>query len=321
MMALAGILFILATYFLLFHKEQSFSKSFDVDENIDKIFLVDMMGNQILLSKEDNKLWLLDGKHKIRKDAIKNLLETIKKVKIKAPVPMKQQERIQKGIAAEGIKVEIYEEGKQIQQYYVGGSTQDHKGTYMYHEGLGKAYITHIPGFIGYLTPRYFTDYDQWRDRTVIEAEKKKIKKISIKYREDTNLSSFELNLKPLSLFINQKEIDLENINTEAIESYLNFFKHLELEGYENQYKKKDSVLSTPPFCILEIANEGNIDKFDCYNLPLSNRSKLQYDQKGNAMKYDIDRLLVNINNGRDFGMIQMFVFGEILREPEDFLR
>ena len=65
---------------------------------------------------------------------------------------------------------------------------------------------------------------------------------------------------------ISLKEIAIENINKQAIENYLSFFKHLELEGYENQYQKKDSVLLTEPFCILEIENNNDTElKIDTY--------------------------------------------------------
>ncbi len=311
---------VLCLYFLFKPEKANFSQQFKYEGSLDKIFLADMVGNSVLLMKTNGK-WKLDKELPVRPDLIKLLLNTIKRVDIKAPVPAKQKDAIIKRIATNGIKVELYNNDDLVHQYYVGDPTQNQEGTYMYNESLQKVYITHIPGFIGYLSPRYSTNKEEWRDRALIKYKAKDIQSISINYREDTKLSSFELELSPLKLSINGIEQADSLIQKEAIKSYLSFFKHLEIEGYENSYSKRDSVLNSKPFCELSIKAKNKSQYLRFFNKPINQRSKLQFDVKGQALKYDIDRLFIDFNKGKDFGIAQMYVFGKILRKPEDFLR
>ena len=64
-----------------------------------------------------------------------------------------------KTLASEGVKVELYTQNKKLYKtFYIGGETADFLGTYMIMEGAKKAYVIHIPGFNGFLTPRFNID-------------------------------------------------------------------------------------------------------------------------------------------------------------------
>ena len=55
--------------------------------------------------------------------------------------------------------------------------------------------------------------------------------------------------------------------------------------------------------------------------MPISQRSKSQYNIEGKALKYDLDRLFVDINNNTEFGILQLYVFNKILVTPKFFLK
>ena len=47
----------------------------------------------------------------------------------------------------------------------------------------------------------------------------------------------------------------------------------------------------------------------------------MEYDKKGKEMQYDLDRMFALINKGNDFVMIQMYVFGKIMRDQKEFIK
>ncbi len=53
--------------------------------------------------------------------------------------------------------------------------------------------------------------------------------------------------------------------------------------------------------------------------MDLNQRSKTQFDRKGNQLQYDLDRMFVSFNEGKDFGILQMFVFGKLFQNYSSF--
>ncbi len=53
--------------------------------------------------------------------------------------------------------------------------------------------------------------------------------------------------------------------------------------------------------------------------MPVSKRSKLQFDENGHEMTYDIDHYYASIHNGQDFAIVQYYVLGKLLRNYRDF--
>ena len=54
--------------------------------SVDKIFLSDKDGNKLLVERKSSSTWLVNNSFEARPDAIKILLETIKQIRVKAPV-------------------------------------------------------------------------------------------------------------------------------------------------------------------------------------------------------------------------------------------
>ena len=103
-------------------------------------------------------------------------------------------------IATKATKVEIYQgDDKPSKVYYVGNATNDHQGTYMVLEIDGVKstvpFVMFIPGNYGYLTSRFFTEAQQWRDAIVFKYAPEAIKSIEINYLE-TPEQSFVINNK-----------------------------------------------------------------------------------------------------------------------------
>ena len=104
-------------------------------DEIYKIFIVDRQENKTTLERKDG-YWLYNGRWRTRPTAIKNLLEAVRNVEMMYKPPRSAVTNMVKSLAAEGIKVELYDRNnKLIKAYYVGGATANETGTYMIMDG------------------------------------------------------------------------------------------------------------------------------------------------------------------------------------------
>ncbi|MBL4670453.1 MAG: hypothetical protein JKY30_14490 [Flavobacteriales bacterium] len=285
-------------------------------ETIDKIFIVDSKGKSVTLTKPGDG-WLIDGKHSARPDNIRLLMKTFKRTAVRSPVPKTAHNNVIKQIATIATKVEIYQGGdKPSKIYYVGGSTLDHQGTYMILETEGVKssvpFIMYIPGNYGYLTSRFFTDADQWRDAIVFKYQPEEIKSITINYFE-TPEESFVINKNGNKFSLS--EIDSEKIipvDSNVLHEYVSRYQKIYYEQVDEQLSKYqiDSILSSPPFRSIEVNGiDGAKDKIVIYHMP--NFRGLKDPGTGIEYDYDIDRMYGSLNNDL-FIYIQFPTFDKI---------
>ena len=284
-------------------------KKFSIENinEIDKVFLSDRKGNNLVL-KKDEDLWFINEKFKVRKDAINTLLTTINEVEVQRPVSNTAYNNVIKQLATTGVKVEIYYRDN-IKTYTVGGSTSDHLGTYMLMEDGENPYVVHIPGFNGFLSPRYGIqgyelDINNWRDNTVFEINSENIKEISL-YNYDNQNKSFRITNKPLKL-LNIDSI-ATNYNVEKIIEYFNLFTKLECE----RYKGFDVDLSSEKLLYkLKIKYNNKVDLLDVFSFTKKNNNK-------NQSEPNVERFYAKLNNGETM-LIQKYVFNKVFISIND---
>ena len=188
------LLFILAIYFFYRKSDTTLSREFsdfaiEDTSTVDRIFIADHSGGRAELRRSHKGGWIVNGKYKARQDGIDQILDMVSRVRVKEPVSTGMSNTIVRDMAAHSIKVELYTgDEKPAKIYYIGNSTPDHQGTYMLLEVGGKKsdrpFVTHIRGFAGFLTPRFFTDMNLWRDRTIFNLEADSIASVAITYSE-----------------------------------------------------------------------------------------------------------------------------------------
>jgi hypothetical protein len=294
--------------------------------SVNKIFLADKKGNQITLLRQSDGHWTANG-YDARMDVVQTLLYTIKKIDIKEPIGKKAQDNVIKRLAATAVRCEIYQNNKLTKAYYVGSETQDNTGTNMILIDLetmkpsAKPFITYIPGFEGYLTTRYFTDEKGWRDRTVFRYNPSDIKSIKLEVPFKPELG-YELSVKGNNdydikmLSTNQS---VSNMDTLAIKQYLSYFQQLDFEAFDQELTTTqiDSVIKSEPLNILTVTdNGGKMNKVKFFALkPI----KASYDIKGQPLKFDAERMSALLNNGKDFVIVQYYVFGKVMPPAEYF--
>ncbi len=247
---------------------------------IGKIFLVDRFDNQVTLTRQGPD-WIADGTYLVRQDAIKNLLRAVSSVEMKYKPPQAAISNILKSLSTEGIKVEVYNrQNRLMKAYYVGGATNDERGTYMMLDGYDQPYITHIPGFVGNLRFRYNLKGDDWRDRFIFTAPVNSIKKVSVDYPKQKNLSfvieqeNGRFSLRPF--YATTPPLPGEPTQG-RIEQYLIGFKHVGTAGFVNHLTTKDSLQAQTPFVDITVEHtDGKVEQA----LLLPEYNKPGYDTK-----------------------------------------
>ncbi|NRB49232.1 MAG: DUF4340 domain-containing protein [Saprospiraceae bacterium] len=287
-------------------------RNFAVEDTaaIHKIFMADRFNHQTTLERK-GKGWLHNGQHPVNLNAMDNLMDAIKRVKIQFKPPNASIKNLIKSLATEGIKVEIYDRQDQLlKAYYVGGSTPDERGTYMMIEGAEQPYVASIPGFTGNIRFRYNLLGDDWRDKAVFNVPVDQIQSVSINYplqrSESFTVSKagqgYEVKpyyalTKPTSALPNQSRV----------ETFLYHFERILAESFINEHPKKDSILQQVPFCEIQLATTTG----DSIAVALHPRYFMTAPSGPEASQRIVERYYANVNQ-EDFMLVQNEVFKKV---------
>ena len=286
------------------------SNMFAVEDtsSISKIFLADRNGTSILLEKNKNN-WILNKKYDVKKSSINILLSTIKDIRVHKSVPINATNNIIKDIATNGIKVEIYsnKKNKLLRSYTLGQPTADYLSNYIINNDEETPYIVNIPGFNGFLTPRYGVqvnnlDINSWRSTLIFKKSAKKINNLSLTNFLDSS-KSFSINNKECLLYdFKQNQV---KVNKNIIDKYVKVCSKLNCESYSNINKFNDYN---------KLLYEISIDT-DTLKIYELNRDLLKYKEHN----YNVKRMLGVLNNNQ-YMLIQAHVFNKVLINIDEFV-
>ncbi|MFN8300765.1 MAG: hypothetical protein U0T75_16800 [Chitinophagales bacterium] len=297
----------------------------------------DKIGRIVIQGSNDNKQatltavdghWVVNGKYEARPELISQLLEAVAQLTSLAPVPSNAHDNVLREMMASNIHVQIYDrDNNLVKEYMVGGASVDKENTYMllylHGEPASRPHLVYIPGFRGYVSPRFETDEEVWRTRTLFSYTPDQIKSVQVAYSETPENSYTITRVAPDSFSveaINPKYTINNNYEQKYVLQYLNFFNSISIEAYDNSYSGKDSLLKTIPACVITVVDTANkTNTARLFHMPLNKRSKAVYDLKGNELTYDIDRYYAAIHQDKDFAIVQYFVFGKLMRNYKDF--
>lgn len=299
--------------------------SFKDTATITKIFIADKEGDKSTIERSPNG-WIVNGKYVCRSEAILNLLEVIKNVQVKMSVPKQSKKSVIKFMASNALKVEIYCGDELVKQYYVGHEPPDSDGSYMLltnvedNVNYADPYVCFIPGFIGFLQPRFIAKETEWRDRLVLNYTPPQIKQIQLKYFDAPLDSSFVIDL------VNTNSFKLKKLNNQELafdenrmRQYLIYFQNISYEVLMSGKNKRlqDSLSYNKPFCTLTIlTTDSKKHEYKFY------RKQFMGDvnpEMGLEYKYDPDRLYMSFDEDKEWALIQYFVFGKLFITPHYF--
>lgn len=293
---------------------------------ITKIFIADKEGGQSTIVRT-KKGWVVNNKFNCRSDAILNLLEAIKHVEVKMAVPKLGKPSVLKFMASGALKVEIYVGDDLVKQYYVGYESPDNEGSYMLLTNIktGKNYenpfICFIPGFMGYLMPRYITKENEWRDRLVINYIPPQIKQIKVQHFDMPADSSFTIDLLNTTTFKLSNAKNQNMVFDEAkMKQYLAYFQNISYEALITNKNKRlqDSLSSQQPFCVISLlSTDAKTHEYKFYRKAFDGDINPEIGVK---YTYDPDRLYLRFDDDKEWAAIQYFVFGKLLMTSNYFL-
>ncbi len=292
---------------------------------VTKIVIKHKGEGEVKLERIDGANWRLNDTYYARPDAIQLLLKTFNRIAVESPVNEATTETVVRNMASTGKEVEIYTNGQSepLKIYHLGISVHDQLGNYMILEQNGEiaknAFITHIPGFHGYLSTRFFVEEHLWRDRTVFNYGLAEIKSLRLENAEKPDQSfvlkqgsggSFEL--------LDAKDNPYQ-APEEAIKSYLDRFQniHWEVMDMEIGEAEKDSILGSNGFYTMTLEPLSG-DPVVIKTFRLANKAG-KADFEGNVYPYDLDRMHALLN-GKDFVYVQYATFDALYRELSQFI-
>lgn len=325
--AFLGIL--IAGLYWVFGKQEGFSEqesNFNIRDtgSIGKIFMASMRGDTILLERSSDG-WTVNRNSRAMESPVNTLLTTLRQQVGKHPVPEKSHNMVVQALATTAIKVQVYDrQGKMLREFYVGGETKDYTGTYMLMSGAEHPFVVEIPGFQGYLTPRYGTDFLDWKDRSIFLLKKEDISRVSLQYPGEP-LNSFVVNQDKAGNITVEVDPGLsanKELNKRRAELFLTFFSKVYCEGFVSEGATARQELDTvPKRAIIDVTStDGKTRHLDIYWRPLFRRSKnLGHENPGTPVGYDADRGYGVMNNFKDTVVLQYQAFDKIFRPAWEF--
>ncbi len=226
---------------------------------IDEIHLSNLQGQEVILKQQPDHQWMVNNKFQASQTKIETLLHTIYHVEVKKPVPLESRENVIKSLATQNVQVDIYQDGNLVRSYYVGHQTPSELGTYMAMNNEDKKpYVTHIPGFYGYLSSRYFCDPDEWRSTLIWNFNPAAIQEVKVAYPKGEKEPFHLLKEGENAFTIKHLKRDkaLKNYALKQVKRYLMNFRDFHCVRDMNDSAKRDSLLQYNPNARLTVKDE-----------------------------------------------------------------
>ncbi len=334
------ILAVIAFLFIYTATKSTLSKSysnFAIQDTslITKVFLADKSNNKVTLLKTAPGDWLVNNKYNASNDLINIFLKTLINLEVKEPVAKAARNNVIKRLASDATKVEIYQtvyridlwgmklfpHEKLVKTYYVGYATQDNLGTYMLIEDSDEPFIMHIPGFRGFLNSRYSTIEKDWRDHTMFNLEIPNIKSVKLEFpfSPDSSYLIESAGNNRFTLTALNLNKSIPDYDTLKLLNFLSTFRDIKFEFLISDNKLIDSVIATNPFHIITVTDMSGKKTIVKTFHKKANEEDTELD--GTLSFYDKDRLYAWFNEGKDFALIQFYVFDNILRPLPYFIK
>ena len=334
LVVIAGVLIWNNRYLSTLQGEASDFQVWDT-ASVTKIYLADRRENESLLERQEDG-WTLNTTYKAHPKQVNYLLTTLYKIRIKMPVSVASHDNIVKQLASQSTKVEIYQmvprinlfdkiklfyHEKRTKVFYVGDATMDNSGTFMLKEGADKSYIVYIPSFRGFISTRFTANPDDWRDHTIFHEKLADIQSVEIDFNDDPE-GSFRIDnigrhQYKLTRLCDNKDLPYDTLK---VINFLSSFSDLRFEAlFTNtmEQERMDSITSSPfVHNVVLTSKDGSTQDMKTFRKLVLNGVT---DMGGDYGDVDHDRMYALIDGGKDFVLIQNYVFDKVLHDVRYF--
>lgn len=294
-------------------------------ENIDKI-TIEENGLLLTLTKKNNE-WFANDTVKARPDGVELIMKTFERIKVQSSVPKSMVTNVIANLAASAKKVQVFENGSSspFKTYFIGNPTQDHAGTYMLLETAegrsSEPYVTHIPGFNGFLSSRFFAIESDWKFTGVFNYDVANISKIKVEFRDDLNQSYqiVQTNNGDFNLLGYNGEV-LNNADLALVKNYVLNYKKIHYNKMMNYTQNQiDSVKLLTPHYIISVTDKNEKTKEVFFYKKAANKGEIDpVTQK--QKEFDVNYALGIVNNENQIARYQYHVIDPLLMKKSYFL-
>lgn len=326
-------------------KDATFDQDFHVEDidAVTKIYLADKQNNHVLLQRvadsTHDTMWTVDTLYPASQPMVDLLLETLHDMRIRQQVNKNAVPQAIKVLSARAIKVEVYQKKyfinwfggkfklfpheKLTVTYHVGHETQDMMACHIFREGDKAPYIIHIPGFRGYLTPRFVTDPMAWRSHTIVHWDIHHIQSVELDVTADP-AESFAVRRQGegFGFELTQSHTMVPNFDTARVAQMLSCFSNLNFDEFAANVPNSnmDTSFNAGPRTILRITNTNGVTREVKTYLKYTNLDDMEVMQDTSLYEmFDVNRLYAIVDN-KDTVLLQYFVFDNILQPASYFL-
>ena len=328
---------------LVLWKKNVFSKSdlqvdmFAVQDTatVTRVFMADMHENTVLLTKTANG-WMLSDTIPVIAGKMESLLSTMQNLRVQQPASKNSIDNINRMMAAGAIKVEIYENAplftlfkkgffvkeRRTLTYYMGPATQSNMSNYAILEGReDMPCIVYLPGFRGFVTPRYSPYTEDWISHKLFDTKLTRIQEVVVT-DYDNPAESFRIEKAGARFFhlYNVQNQQVAQYDTSKVINYLSDFRNRNYESVDTEIEpdKRDSIIRSSLFKTIRVTDvNGKTDELSFYRMD----SDLDYyDEEGNHIEdieflYNRDRCYATLNGDkRKLYRVQYYHFDRLLQ-------
>lgn len=251
---------------------------------VTKIFMADMRGNKVLLTRSSNG-WVVNDSTAALKANVDNLLSTLQNLVIKQTVAKSAQSNIIKMLSTKAIKVDIYQivpkfkifgipfftKERISKTYYMGEATMDNMGNFAIIEGMKEPYVVTIPGFRGFVTPQFSPYPADWYSHTIFQTKLTRIANVQFIDVENPSESFLVKKEGPrfFSLF-DLKNNQITHYDTTKVVDMLSEFRERNYLSIETNLTplERDSIIQNQLFKIIILTDiDGKKTELRFYRL------------------------------------------------------
>ena len=320
----------------------TFEQDYHIEDiaSVCRVYISDKENNNVLLERNDaDSTWLIDGKYEASQPMVDLMLETLHTMRIRQQVNKNAVSNVIKRISTSSVKAEVYQRkpfinwfGGRLQlfprtklttTYFIGFETQDQMASHIYRKGDKLPYIIHIPGFRGFLAPRFPTAATAWRSHRIAAVDIKHLSRVELTipacpeesfaiYREGDDFR--------MELTSPRRPVD--GFDTMRVAQLLSSFTSLNFDEYASAVPNAnpDSSLAQAPRAILRITDtDGNTHEVKTYIKYQNPDDHRAMPDESMYEMFDVNRLYAIVDN-TDTVLIQYYIFDNIL-QPASYFR
>lgn len=227
-------------------------------ESVDKIKITDRLEREYTLIKKGDT-WTGEQGQCVTQEKVDWILDAFKNVRFKGYLSDASIKRFNTQMAAQHIKVEIFQNGEWTKTWYIGPTTQDHYGQIMLLESkeAGKSSVpvtTHLENMKGIIDPRFHADPMQWQCTNIFKLGISEIEAVNVKFNDEPQ-RSFSVQKTGQEVKVFQNGQQLEGYTPQDTYRYLNNYQkvHYDVPNYVLNKRQVDSVKRQTPFCVLTV--------------------------------------------------------------------